>query len=67
MTAEWRAEYNKIVTTDIAVRHDTFNRFKDATSLRTEIAPAWLDAFYTPEIALTRAAAASPVTSAPHA
>jgi len=25
-----------------------------ATSLRTEIAPAWLDAFYTPEIALTR-------------
>ncbi len=25
-----------------------------ATSLRTEIAPAWLEAFYTPEIALTR-------------
>jgi glycine/D-amino acid oxidase-like deaminating enzyme len=25
-----------------------------ATSLRTEVAPAWLDAFYTPEIALTR-------------
>jgi glycine/D-amino acid oxidase-like deaminating enzyme len=25
-----------------------------ATSLRTEIAPTWLDAFYTPEIALTR-------------
>ncbi|WP_291829208.1 FAD-binding oxidoreductase [Bosea sp. (in: a-proteobacteria)] len=25
-----------------------------ATSLRTEIAPDWLDAFYTPEIALTR-------------
>lgn len=24
------------------------------TSLRTDIAPAWLDAFYTPEIALTR-------------
>lgn len=25
-----------------------------ATSLRTEVAPDWLDAFYTPEIALTR-------------
>jgi vitamin B12 transporter len=38
VTAEWRAEYGKIVTTDIAVRQDKFNRFKDATSLRASLA-----------------------------
>lgn len=38
LTAEWRADFGKIVTTDVAVRHDMFNRFKDATSLRASLA-----------------------------
>ena len=33
LTFEWRGE-TKRVTGDLAVRHDIFNRFKDATSLR---------------------------------
>lgn len=34
ITAEWRVEAGRF-TGDLAVRHDMFNRFKDATSLRT--------------------------------
>lgn len=33
LTLEWRAE-SKIFTGDLAVRHDFFNRFKDATTVR---------------------------------
>jgi vitamin B12 transporter len=33
ITAEWRAE-SKLVTGDVAVRRDMFNRFRDATSFR---------------------------------
>ena len=33
LTGEWRATSGKF-TTDVALRHDFFNRFKDATSLR---------------------------------
>jgi len=33
LTFEWRGE-TKAVTADLAVRHDIFNRFKDATSVR---------------------------------
>ncbi len=33
LTVEWRAEAGPVVG-DVAVRHDRFNRFKDATSLR---------------------------------
>jgi vitamin B12 transporter len=31
---EWRAEWGDVLVTDIAVRHDDFNRFQDATTLR---------------------------------
>jgi len=34
LTGEWQAELNDWLVTDIAVRHDGFNRFQDATSLR---------------------------------
>ena len=34
LTAEWRADIGKALSTHIAVRRDAFNRFKDATSLR---------------------------------
>ena len=36
LTAEWRAEA-KAVTGDVAVRHDLFNRIKDATSVRASL------------------------------
>jgi vitamin B12 transporter len=36
ITAEWRAEA-KAITTDVAVRRDLFNRFRDATSLRASL------------------------------
>ena len=36
VTAEWRADA-KPVTGDVAVRRDTFNRFKDATSVRASL------------------------------
>ena len=36
LTAEWRAETNRL-TSDIALRRDVFNRFKDATSLRASL------------------------------
>jgi len=31
---EWIGEWGTLLTTDIAVRHDAFNRFRDATTLR---------------------------------
>ena len=36
LTAEWRAEA-KAISGDLAVRHDSFNRFKDATSVRASL------------------------------
>lgn len=35
--AEWRANWNDIVITDVAVRHDDFNRFVDETTLRANL------------------------------
>ncbi|MBV8688428.1 MAG: TonB-dependent receptor [Alphaproteobacteria bacterium] len=34
---EWRAKWNAVLTTDIAVRHDRFSAFADATTLRAGI------------------------------
>ena len=34
LIGEWRADWGSLVSTDIAVRHDAFNRFKDATTIR---------------------------------
>ena len=34
VTGEWRASWTTWLETDVAVRRDLFNRFKDATSLR---------------------------------
>jgi len=36
LTFEWRGE-TKSVTGDLAIRHDMFNRFKDATSVRASL------------------------------
>jgi vitamin B12 transporter len=36
LTFEWRAE-TKAITSDVAVRRDMFNRFRDATSLRASL------------------------------
>ncbi|HEX6740652.1 MAG TPA: TonB-dependent receptor [Sphingomicrobium sp.] len=36
LTAEWRADGGRI-TGDIAIRHDRFNRFRDATSVRASL------------------------------
>jgi len=36
VTAEWRADSKPIVA-DVAVRHDSFNRFKDATTIRASL------------------------------
>ena len=36
LTAEWRAEIAPLVT-DIAIRHDSFSAFKDATTLRASV------------------------------
>jgi vitamin B12 transporter len=33
---EWRARWGEWLTTDIAVRHDDFSRFQDATTLRAQ-------------------------------
>ena len=33
-TAEWEAQVRDWLTTDVAIRHDAFNRFKDATTAR---------------------------------
>lgn len=42
---EWRAEWSNAFVTDIAVRHDSFSAFRDATTLRAAAlfrpAPAW--------------------------
>lgn len=37
LTGEWRASWSDRVVTDLAVRHDAFNRFRDATSLRGSV------------------------------
>ncbi|HEY0027655.1 MAG TPA: TonB-dependent receptor [Allosphingosinicella sp.] len=34
---EWRAEWSDVFTTDIAVRHDSFSAFADATTLRASL------------------------------
>ena len=34
LTLEWRADVGRFLATDVAVRRDSFNRFKEATSLR---------------------------------
>jgi len=34
LTGEWQAEFGELLVTDVAVRHDSFNRFKDATTAR---------------------------------
>ena len=34
LIGEWRADWGDIVATDIALRHDDFNRFADETTLR---------------------------------
>lgn len=34
IVGEWRADWGTLVSTDAAVRHDDFNRFKDATTWR---------------------------------
>jgi len=34
---EWRAEWSDVFTTDIAVRHDSFSAFADATTLRASV------------------------------
>ena len=31
---EWRGEFGDLISTDVAVRHDNFNRFHDATTVR---------------------------------
>jgi vitamin B12 transporter len=36
VTAEWRAD-SKLLDGDVAVRHDSFNRFKDATPVRASL------------------------------
>ena len=36
VTAEWRADVGPVVT-DLALRHDRFNRFKDATTVRASV------------------------------
>jgi vitamin B12 transporter len=32
--AEWRTEWSPVIATDVAVRRDDFNRFRDATTVR---------------------------------
>lgn len=34
VVGEWRADWNSLISTDAAIRHDDFNRFKDATTWR---------------------------------
>jgi vitamin B12 transporter len=45
LVGEWRAEWSKAVSTDLAIRHDSFSAFRDATTLRGALvvrpAPAW--------------------------
>lgn len=35
--AEWRAEWGDLAVTDVALRHDDFNRFSDATTVRANL------------------------------
>jgi vitamin B12 transporter len=35
--AEWRAEWSPAIVTDVAVRHDDFSAFEDATTLRASL------------------------------
>ena len=37
LVAEWRANWHPRITTDLAVRRDMFNRFKDRTTLRASV------------------------------
>ncbi len=37
LIGEWRAQYSQLVTADVAVRRDGFNRFRDAISLRASL------------------------------
>ncbi len=37
VTGEWRATWSERVITDVAVRRDAFNRFRDATTLRGSV------------------------------
>jgi vitamin B12 transporter len=34
---EWRAQWSDLLSTDVAVRHDDFNRFKDETTVRAAV------------------------------
>jgi len=34
VVGQWRGDWGELVSTDVAVRHDAFNRFKDATTWR---------------------------------
>jgi vitamin B12 transporter len=34
LVGEWRAEWSRAVSTDVAVRRDAFNRFEDSTTIR---------------------------------
>jgi vitamin B12 transporter len=35
--AQWRADWHRLVSTDLAVRHDDFSAFEDATTLRAAV------------------------------
>ena len=37
LVGEWRAQWGRALATDVAVRHDDFNRFEDKTTLRAGI------------------------------
>ncbi|HEX8511538.1 MAG TPA: TonB-dependent receptor [Allosphingosinicella sp.] len=40
---EWRAQWGSALSTDLAVRHDDFNRFEDSTNLRAAVVGRPLD------------------------
>jgi vitamin B12 transporter len=40
---EWRAQWGPALSTDLAVRHDDFNRFEDSTNLRAAVVGRPLD------------------------
>ncbi|WP_114951208.1 TonB-dependent receptor plug domain-containing protein [Sphingosinicella terrae] len=37
LVGEWRADWNDVVATDLAVRHDSFSAFADATTFRAAL------------------------------
>jgi len=45
IVGQWRADWGSIFSTDFAVRHDTFNRFKDATTWRGNAVAHLTEAF----------------------